>query len=137
MSSLGALPRFLNRNLDLQRTGGSIFFRDDKTLILTDKYTFTTDHIKLIEAHFPHVSMDIISSEGSRSGFLVLFTCQSPYDRAWHRCILRLSLHFACFLCILLWTGSWTPPLANHSAAFSTKTFSANHTATTGGTELR
>ena len=104
MSQLTKLQTFLIKKLDMQRTGGSVFIRDDHTLIVTDKDFFSNEHYKHIESNFPNLSIDVVSSSGSRSGFLVLFTYPPPYNRMWQRSALRLTLHFACFVYTLLWT---------------------------------
>jgi len=104
MSNLGKLQKYLNKSLELHRTGGNVFVRDDQTLILTDKDTFANSHYKLVESKFPNVCIDIVSSTASHSGFFVLFTFPTPYNFAWERSILRLGLHILCFVCTLLWT---------------------------------
>lgn len=108
MAHLTKLQSFLSKRLDMQRTGGSVFIRDEQTLILTDKDLFSNEHYKLIESKFPHLSIDVMSSTGSRSGFFVLFTYPPPYNRVWQRSVLRLGMHLACFVYALLWT--WGPP---------------------------
>jgi hypothetical protein len=107
MSRLRELESFLIKKLEIHRTGGSVFIRDDETLIVTDKYAFSNTHFKLVEARFPHISIDVVSSTGSRSGFFVLFSCPRPYNRAWQRSGLRLIMHLACFAATLAWTCSW------------------------------
>jgi hypothetical protein len=117
--SQNTLLRLLTKKLDLQRTGGSLFVRDDETLILTDKFLLSTHHMKLIETNFPHVTIDIVSSTGSRSGFLVVFSCRQPYDHAWQRSLLRLAMHLALFICILAWTcpvNAWSATTEQHTS---------------------
>jgi hypothetical protein len=109
VSHLTQLQTFLNKKLDMHRTGGSIFVRDDHTLILTDKDLFSGYDYKLIESKFPNLGIDIVASTGSRSGFLVLFTVPHPYNRIWQRSALRLFLHCACFVCALIWTAQVQP----------------------------
>ena len=102
-NSTSQLERFLTRQLDLKRSGAMVFIRDDSTVILTDMHTMSGEHLKNIEAHFPQVSISIMSSEGSRSGFLVILGCGVEQDHVWRRSLLRLSMHFACFLGVWLW----------------------------------
>jgi len=104
MSDLQKLQKYLNKSLELNRTGGNVFVRDNQTLILTDKDMFANHHYKLVETNFPNICIDVVSSHASRSGFLVLFTFPTPYNFAWERSVLRLCLHFLCFVCTLLWT---------------------------------
>jgi hypothetical protein len=104
MSDLERLQRYLINSLELYRTGGSVFVRDNQTLILTDKDRFANNHYKLVETKFPTVCIDVVSSSSSHSGFLVLFTFPTPYNFAWERSVLRLGLHFLCFVYTLLWT---------------------------------
>lgn len=110
MSSLLQLQKFLQDNLDLKRTGANAFFRDEHTLILSDKYDFRADHLRLIEVQFPHICIDIISSDASRSGFLVIFSGRSTYDRTSHRSYLKLFFHMSIFTFVLLWTCFWISP---------------------------
>lgn len=104
MSNLYKLQKYLIKNLELHRTGGSVFVRDDQTLILTDKDMFANNDYKCIESKFPNVCIDVVSSTNSHSGFLIIFTLPKPYNFAWERSILRLGMHFLCFVCSLLWT---------------------------------
>ena len=50
--SSGATPKlmkFLNRLFDLKRSGAVIFQRDRNTVIVTDLYSISDDHLKTIE----------------------------------------------------------------------------------------
>lgn len=104
MATLSVLKRFLQTNLDLDRTGGHVFARDDQTLILTDKQLIDSTQFRLIESTFPHVSVTVISSESSLSGFLVVFSCAIECGRARQRSYLRLALHLLCLVCAVYWT---------------------------------
>jgi hypothetical protein len=96
------LIKFLNRLFDLKRSGAAIFQRDQNTVIVTDLYSLSIEHLKTIEANFPHVSITVVSSESSRSGLLVIFSCGGfEQDHAWRRSVLRLCLHISLFFVIL------------------------------------
>lgn len=103
MAALQKLRNFLSRRLDLERTGGVLFTRDDHTLILADTANFSSSHAALLQTVFPHVSFSVLSSEGSASGFIVVFACDRQGDRAWQRSGMRLLLHVACLLACV-WT---------------------------------
>ena len=92
-----ALRRFLLRRLDLQRTGGVLFTRDDNTLILADVSLFTSVHARVIDAAFPQVTFAVIACETSASGFIVVFACAAN-DCVRRRSALRLLLHMLFFL---------------------------------------
>jgi len=98
MAALGKLRTFLTRRLDLERTGGVLFARDDRTLILADTGAFTSSHAALLQTVFPHISFSVLSSESSASGFIVVFGCDRDCDRAWQRSAMRLLLHVAFLL---------------------------------------
>lgn len=98
MAALAKLRTFLSRRLDLERTGGVLFARDDHTLILADTGTFTSSHAALLQTVFPHISFSVVSSESSASGFIVVFGCNRDSDRAWQRSAMRLLLHVVCLL---------------------------------------
>jgi hypothetical protein len=91
------VKRILSNILDLDRSGGNVFVRDDDTVIIADKFTLHARHIKLIQSRFPHICIDIVSASSSRSGFMVLLTQIKPYNRMWQRCVLRLVMHFVIF----------------------------------------
>lgn len=97
------LLRFLTKNLELKRNGGVLFVRDESTLILSDVYTVSNESLKTIETNFPQVTITVMSSESSRSGFLVIIGCGQEKDNAWQRSVLRLWMHFAFFLGTWLW----------------------------------
>ena len=99
MDTMKQLKRFLHGRLDVDRTGGVLFMRDDTTLILADKSTFTSTQAKLLEAVFPHVRFSVVSCETSASGFIVIFGCDVNSDRGWQRSAVRLMLHVLCFTC--------------------------------------
>lgn len=105
MAALAKLRQFLSRRLDLERTGGVFFTRDDHTLILADTGTFTSSHAALLQTVFPHVSFSVVSSESSASGFIIIFGCDREGDRAWQRSAMRLLLHVGCLL-VCVWTTS-------------------------------
>lgn len=105
MAALLKLRKFLGRRLDLERTGGVLFTRDDHTLILADTPCFTSSHAVLLQTVFPHVTFSVVSSEGSASGFIVVFACHGEGDRAWQRSGVRLLLHVACLL-VCAWTAA-------------------------------
>jgi hypothetical protein len=98
MAAVAKLRSFLTRRLDLERTGGVLFARDDRTLILADTGTFTSSHAALLQTVFPHISFSVVSSESSASGFIIVFGCDKEGDRAWQRSAMRLLLHVACLL---------------------------------------
>ena len=98
-----ALMRFLSKNLDLKRTGGTLFVRDSSTLILSDMYNLSHENLKNLESRFPQVTISIVSSSSSRSGFLVVIDCGQEKDNAWQRSMLRLWMHFSLFLSTWLW----------------------------------
>lgn len=106
--SSGATPKlmkFLNRLFDLKRSGAVIFERDRNTVIVTDLYSISDEHLKTIEANFPQVSVAVVSSESSRSGLLVIFSCGGvEQDHAWRRSVLRLYMHISLF-CVILYSS--------------------------------
>lgn len=104
MSALAPLQRFLTHSLELDRHGASVFVRDDNTLIVTDNYVFRSAHYKLLTSKFPHISIDIISSPASKSGFFVLFSCPSPYNSEWQRSLLLLGMHAMVFFATFMST---------------------------------
>ena len=103
-TSIKQLKSFLMKILDLDRSGGTVFIRDNDTVIVVDKLTLTNNHIKHLQARFPHVSIDIMSSTSSRSGFILLVSSAKPYNRTWERSVLRLVMHCAFFASTVLWT---------------------------------
>jgi hypothetical protein len=84
----------------------ALLTRDDHTLILADTASFTSSHAALLQTVFPHVSFSVLSSEGSASGFIVVFACDRQGDRAWQRSGMRLLLHVACLLACVWTTAS-------------------------------
>ncbi len=104
MSSLLSVQKFLTHCLELHRQGGSVFVRDAHTVILTDRYVFSHAHYELLVSQFPHIRIDVVSSVASKSGFLVLFTCPTPYNNVWQRSVLILCMHLVFFIATCLCT---------------------------------
>ena len=61
MAAVAKLRTFLTRRLDLERTGGVLFARDDRTLILADTGTFTCSHAALLRTVFPHIFFTLMA----------------------------------------------------------------------------
>lgn len=61
MAAVAKLRSFLTRRLDLERTGGVLFARDDRTLILADTGTFTCSHAALLRTVFPHIFFTLMA----------------------------------------------------------------------------
>jgi hypothetical protein len=101
MPALNTLRVYLRNKMDMDRKGGTLFVRDDSTLILADTSVLSSAQLKLIEATFPHVSYTVMACETSLSGFIVVFTCEIECDRQWQRSLLRLLLHALCFACVM------------------------------------
>jgi hypothetical protein len=93
-----AIQKYLSRRLELERHGGTIFARDEHTLILADTGKFTSSHAALLQTVFPHVTFSVVPCDSSTSGFIVIFCCSPTGERAWQRSALRLALHIACLL---------------------------------------
>jgi hypothetical protein len=96
------LVKFLNRMFDQKRSGAAIFERDHDTVIVTDLYSISNEHLKTIEVNFPQVSVAVVSSDSSRSGLLLILSLGGvEKDDAWRRSVLRLCFHIALFHVIL------------------------------------
>lgn len=60
--------------LDIHTHGGTIFQRDDRTVILADYGTIDTIAMERIVKLFPNLTYCVQSSAASSSGFIVIFT---------------------------------------------------------------
>lgn len=96
MATMARLQTCLLKKLDLERRGGVLFHRDERTLILMDAAVFGSAQAKLVEERFPHVAFAVASCATSASGFIVVFTCDADGARTWHRATVRLLLHLLC-----------------------------------------
>ena len=67
-----AIQKYLSRRLELERHGGTIFARDEHTLILADSGKFTSSHAALLQTVFPHVTFSVVPCDSSASGFIVI-----------------------------------------------------------------
>jgi len=99
------LRQFLHRRLNLQRTGGVLFARDEHTLILADTAAFTSSHAALVETAFPHVRFSVVACDSSASGFIVVFSAAQD-NGTWRRSATRLLLHLLCFVAAVYATAS-------------------------------
>ena len=77
-------------------------------MILAEKAQFGGPQIKMIEIKFLHVTVTLILSETSLSGFVILFSCVIESGRAWQRSFLRVLLHFRCIIYVV-----WSTILAD------------------------
>jgi hypothetical protein len=60
--------------LGLPRVGGKIFCRDSNTILLMDCEVLSNQKMLQLQQSLPHLQIDIVSSEQSVSGFVVMFT---------------------------------------------------------------
>lgn len=70
---------------------------------MSDVYTISQEHLKSIETNFPQVALSIMSTDSSRSGFVVLIDCGKEQDNTWQRSMLRLCMHCGLFVSIWVW----------------------------------
>lgn len=60
--------------LGLPHVGGKIFCRDSHTIILMDCDALSNKKMLVLQRSLPHLGIDIVSSDQSVSGFVVVFT---------------------------------------------------------------
>lgn len=60
--------------LGLPHVGGKIFCRDSHTIILMDYDALSNKKMLVLQHGLPHLGIDIVSSDQSVSGFVVVFT---------------------------------------------------------------
>lgn len=70
---MDTLPRFLMRLIDSDRHGGRTIHTDDSTLILYDCGHWSDTHSQVVRDRYPECEIQILPSDGSLSGFIVVF----------------------------------------------------------------
>lgn len=64
----------LSKALDVEGHGGTIFQRDDRTIVLADYDPIDTVVMERVVKLFPNMTYSIHSSSSSATGFMVIFT---------------------------------------------------------------
>lgn len=75
---MSRLKEGLRSMLDLDRRGGKLFQRDNETIVLTDCSSFTSEQLECLQTVYPQVRANVVQSDVSLSGFLVIFQLASP-----------------------------------------------------------
>ena len=80
----------------LERNGGKIVQRDDHTLIITDCCQVSDTQVRALKTEFPHMNFDVVSSEGSVSGFCIILHAFKSHQILQHEHLVAATLQ--CFL---------------------------------------
>lgn len=59
--------------MHLDKRGGKLIQRDNDTIIVVDCCKIIDVQIRAVQIELPHVSMELVSSDASLSGFCVIF----------------------------------------------------------------
>jgi hypothetical protein len=69
---MDTLPKFLLRLIDSDRHGGRTIRTDESTVVLYDCGHWSDAHSQALHARYPECEIEILQSDGSLSGFLVV-----------------------------------------------------------------
>jgi hypothetical protein len=69
---MNALPQFLLRLIDSNRYGGRTIRTDENTVVLYDCGQWSDAHSQALHSRFPECEVEILPSDGSLSGFIVV-----------------------------------------------------------------
>jgi hypothetical protein len=69
---MDTLPRFLLQLIDSNRHGGRTIRTDESTVVLYDCGQWSDTHSQAVRARYPECEVEIMQSDGSLSGFIVV-----------------------------------------------------------------
>jgi hypothetical protein len=69
---MNTLPQFLLRLIDSNRHGGRTIRTDESTVVLYDCGQWSDAHSQALHSRYPECEVEIMPSEGSLSGFIVV-----------------------------------------------------------------
>jgi hypothetical protein len=69
---MNTLPQFLLRLIDSRRHGGRTIRTDENTVVLYDCGQWSDTHSQALLSRYPECEVEIMSSDGSLSGFIVV-----------------------------------------------------------------
>jgi hypothetical protein len=69
---MNTLPQFLLRLIDSNRHGGRAIRTDESTVVLYDCGQWSDAHSQAVRDRYPECEVDILQSDGSLSGFIVV-----------------------------------------------------------------
>jgi hypothetical protein len=69
---MDTLPQFLLRLIDSHRHGGRTIRTDENTVVLYDCGQWSDLHSQAVLSKYPECEVEIMSSDGSLSGFIVV-----------------------------------------------------------------
>ena len=69
---MNTLPQFLLKLIDSNRHGGLTIRTDESTVVLYDCGQWSDTHSQLLHNSYPDCEVEILQSDGSLSGFIVV-----------------------------------------------------------------
>jgi hypothetical protein len=77
---MNTLPQFLLRLIDSNRHGGRTICTDEDTVVLYDCGQWSDTHSQAVRDRYPESEVDILQSDGSLSGFIVVVRIHRDYS---------------------------------------------------------
>lgn len=98
-----SLKLFVEDVFQVKKHGGVMMWRDENTLIISDISKITHEQHCTISSSFPHVHVDILSSDASITGFIVVLHCASNPIQHYYLSYARILLHFLLLIFGIVW----------------------------------
>jgi hypothetical protein len=93
---MDALSRFVLRLIDSNRHGGRTILTDDNTVVLYDCGHWSDTHSQAIRERYPECEVEIMPSDGSLSGFIVVV--KAHRDQSINSWIMATGVVFALLM---------------------------------------
>lgn len=104
VESSGKLKDICAEVFNMPRYGGQFIRRDDTNFVVADILSVQCYQIYAIQERLPHVKLQIVSSEASTSGFIILVSLGNRQPAAkYHSCVyVGVQLFFTCIFFLYL-----------------------------------
>ena len=89
-----------------ERLGGTFITRDDSTFIIADVLNICCSQLQQLQVRFPHTTIQIISSEASSSGFVIVLTVPAKRCPLLYKTYIFSAIHSiaVCFFYLYFWS---------------------------------
>jgi hypothetical protein len=82
----------------MYKYGGSLIRRDDESFLLTDVACVTCSQIQYMQTCLPHLKVQVLSSEASTSGFVLMMSVSTQHTDAIARSCVHVGMQLIFFL---------------------------------------
>lgn len=86
----------------MYKYGGTLLRRDDENFLLSDVSCVTCSQIQHMQACLPQLKVQVMSSDGSTSGFVLVLSVSTQQTVATAHSCVHMGMQFVLFVCFFV-----------------------------------